>query len=63
MITDNALRLEVKQLKVYKDINYKELSQELGIKPKSFYGWLKEDFNLSAANKRKLDLIISRYKD
>jgi len=63
MITDNALRLEVKQLKVYKDINYKELSQELGIKPKSFYGWLKEDFNLSAANKRKLELIVSRYKD
>lgn len=63
MITDNALRLEVKQLKVYKDINYKELSEELGIKPKSFYGWLKEYFNLSAANKRKLELIVSRYKE
>ena len=63
MITDNALRLAVKQLKVYKDISYKELSEELGIKAKSFYGWLKEDFNLSATNKRKLDLIISRYKD
>lgn len=63
MITDNALRLEVKQLKVYKDISYKELSEELGIKPKSFYGWLKEDFSLSAANKRKLELIVSRYKE
>ena len=63
MNTDTALRNEVKGLKAYKNINYKALSEELGIKPKSFYGWLKEDFNLSSANKRKLELIVSRYKD
>ena len=63
MINDNTLRLEVKSLKIYKDINYKELSQELGIKPKSFYGWLKDDFNLSTANKSKLELIIRKYKE
>ena len=63
MITDSTLRLEVKLLKVYNNIRYKELSEKLGIKSKSFYGWLKEDFNLSDENKRKLSLIISEYKE
>lgn len=63
MLTDTALRLEAKALKIYRDISYKELSEELGIKPKSFYGWMNEDFNLSSSNKRKLEQIVKRYKE
>lgn len=62
MITDNALRHDVKCLKAFNNVSYKELSSQIGIKPKSLYAWLKEDFNLSAENKRKLELIIKSYK-
>lgn len=62
MIDDNTLRLEVRQLKINKNISYKDIGLELGIKVKSFYGWIRGSYNLNDANKRKLELIISKYK-
>lgn len=62
MISDNALRNEIKLLKAFQGINYKDISQKLGIKQRSFYAWIKADFNLSSANKYKLSLIINEYK-
>lgn len=51
---DDTLRQEVKLLKVYKDISYKELSQHLGIKPKSFYNWLHGEYDFSEKTADKL---------
>lgn len=63
MITDLELRKEVRALKAFYNIKYKSISEELGIKQNSFYGWLKNDFSLSSSNKRKLECIIKRYKE
>lgn len=62
MYSDNQLRQQIKFLKVLNNINYKTISNELGIKPKSFYSWLKGSFNLSPENNRKLETIINKYR-
>ena len=63
MITDNVLRKEVRGLKAFYNVKYKTISEELGIRQNSLYSWLKNDFDLSTTNKRKLELIIKRYKE
>lgn len=62
MYSDDYLRRQIKLLKALNDINYKSISNELGIKPKSFYSWLKGAFNLSSENNRKLETIINFYR-
>ena len=39
-MNDKTLRTEVKKLKVYQDIKYKEIAELLEIKESSFYSWL-----------------------
>ena len=51
---DNTLRQEVKLLKVYKNISYKDLSQYLGIKTKSFYNWLHGEYDFRERTADKL---------
>lgn len=60
---DNTLRQEVKLLKVYKDISYKEIAQLLGIKAKSFYNWLHGEYNLSDRTADKLHSICMELAD
>ena len=54
---DNTLRNEVKLLKVYKDVSYKQIAQLLGIKAKSFYNWLHGEYNFSEHTAEKLHSI------
>lgn len=51
---DDALRQEVKLLKAYKNVSYKELSQQIGIRTKSFYNWLHGEYDFSERTADKL---------
>ena len=42
----DKLRKEVKQLKVFNDITYKEISEYLEIQKNSFYNWLRGYYDL-----------------
>lgn len=46
-MNNEILRKQVKELKVYQDINYKEIAEYLEIQRNSFYNWLKGYYNLS----------------
>ena len=58
-MNDKTLRTEVKKLKVYQDIKYKEIAELLEIKESSFYSWLQGRYNFSAERKRHLQAIIN----
>ncbi len=60
---NEALRKQVKELKVYQDITYKELAEYLEIQRNSFYNWLKGYYNLSDDKQRKLNEIINNLKE
>lgn len=51
---DNTLRQEVKLLKVYKNVSYRQLAEQLGIKTKSFYNWLHGEYDFSERTANKL---------
>lgn len=57
-ISDDILRLKIKQLKVFQGISYKEVASMLEVKPISFYSWVKGKYNFSKANKVLLRDII-----
>ena len=59
---DDILRVEVKALKAFHDINYKQIADELGVKQRSFYNWLAGQFDFSANRKRRLNNIIKQKK-
>ena len=40
-MNNEKLRTEVRKLKVYQDIQYKEIAEYLEVKNSSFYNWLK----------------------
>lgn len=65
MIKDNiqdSLRFEVKQLKAVKDISYKEVSELLGMNTRSFYAWLKNNYNLGEEKQCKLFNIVKELR-
>lgn len=55
---DNRLRQEVKLLKVYKNVSYKQLAEDLGIKTKSFYNWLHGEYSFSDKTAERLHNIL-----
>lgn len=55
---DNTLRQEVKLLKVYKNISYRQLAEQLGIKTKSFYNWLHGEYSFSDRTAERLHSIV-----
>lgn len=59
----DKLRKEVKQLKVFNDITYKEISEYLEIQKNSFYNWLKGYYNLSDEKVDRLKEIICNLKE
>lgn len=60
---NEALRKQVKELKVYQDITYKELAEYLEIQRNSFYNWLKGYYNLSDEKQKQLWDIINNLKE
>lgn len=58
-MNDDYLRTEVKKLKLYQDIKYKEIAELLEIKECSFYAWLQKRYKFSAERKRHLWAIIN----
>lgn len=59
----DKLRKEVKQLKVFNDITYKEISEYLEIQKNSFYNWLRGYYNLSDEKVDRLKEIICNLKE
>ena len=60
---NEALRKQVKELKVYQDITYKELAEYLEIQRNSFYNWLKGYYNFGDDKQRLLQEIINNLKE
>lgn len=52
------MRNQVKNLKVFQNISYKEIASYLEIHKNSFYNWLKGYYNLSEENEKRLTEII-----
>lgn len=51
---NDTLRRQVKELKCYHDIQYKDIAEMLGITPSSFNSWLKGYYNFGADKTAKL---------
>ena len=62
MFDDEFLRKEVKALKAFQGITYKEIAEKLEIKQRSMYNYLRGEFDLGAKKKRKLYFIIKQMK-
>lgn len=60
---NDFLRKEVKSLKVYQDIQYKEIAELLEIQRASFYNWLKGYYNFGEEKQRRLKEIICDLKE
>lgn len=58
MMNDNTLRKEVRKLKAFQQITYKEISELLECSTSSIYSWLRGNFNFSPERKRHLQAII-----
>ena len=59
---DEMLRKEVKALKAFQGITYKQIADKLEIKQRSMYNWLRGEFDLGANKKRKLYQILKQMK-
>lgn len=60
---NDFLRNEVKYLKVYQNVQYKEIAELLEIQNASFYNWLKGYYNLGVEKQRRLKEIIVDLKE
>ena len=60
---NDFLRKQVKALKAFQDISYKELANYLSIRDTSFYNWLKGYYDLSEKKQQELQEIISNLKE
>ena len=60
---NDKLRVEVKLLKAFQSISYKEIAYYLEISPDSFYNWLKGYYELGYTKQKKLEEIIGCLKE
>lgn len=60
---DNKLRTEVRLLKAYQNITYKELAELLEIRVDSFYNWMNGAYNFGKARQNRLQEIINAIKE
>ena len=63
MLSQEVLRKEVKAAKAFHNISYKSMAEQIQIKQKSFYSWLKGDYSLSYQKQRDLEKYILRFKE
>lgn len=56
---DDTLRQNVRLLKVYKNVSYKDIAQRLGIRTNSFYNWLRGEYSFSQGTANKLKYIVA----
>lgn len=60
---NNELRKEVRALKAFQSVRYKELAELLEIRIDSFYNWLSGYYNLGEQKQRRLKEIIDTLKE
>lgn len=60
---NNYLRIEVKKLKIYQSISYKEIASYLEIPYTSFICWLKGYYNFGVSKQTRLNIIIDNLKE
>lgn len=60
---NDKLRKEVKLLKVFQDISYKEIAELLEIRTDSFYNWLCGYYDLGNKKQERLLDIIDTLKE
>lgn len=61
-MNDN-LRYQVKELKIYQGIAYKEIAEYLEVSKNSFYNWLKGYYELSFEKEQRLKEIVGTLKE
>ena len=54
-------RAQVRMLKVFKNVSYASIADELGINHTSFYNWLRGQYHFSHDRAVELQNIIDRY--
>ena len=60
---NDELRKQVKLLKAFNDITYKELASYLDIKTNSLYNWLRCQYDLSEEKQKQLYDVICNLKE
>ena len=60
---DEYLRKQVKYLKVFQNIRYKEIAEYLEMNIGSFYNWLRGNYNFSEDKITALNTIINNLKE
>ena len=60
---NEILRNEVKLIKVYQGVSYKELAEYLDIRQDSFYSWLKGRYDLGEQKQQLLKEILDTIKE
>lgn len=60
---NEKLRNEVKLIKIYQGVSYKELAEYLDIRQDSFYSWLKGRYNLGEQKQIALQEILDTIKE
>ena len=60
---NNILRNQVKELKIYQNITYRELAEYLEISRNSFYNWICGYYNLGDEKQQRLKEIINNLKE
>lgn len=63
MMNDEMLRTCCKQAKVFSNISYKTIANEIGVSQDSFYSWIKGNYDFSYARARVLEHYLSRLKE
>lgn len=63
MNTCDNLRIQVKELKCYQDITYKEIAELLEIKQSSFLNFLHNQYDLGIQKQERLQEIINDLKE
>lgn len=59
----DRLRKEVKLLKAFQKISYKEIASYIELTPKSFYNWLNGQYELGEEKQKRLKEIIELLKE
>lgn len=62
-MNDDILRHQVKLLKALQGVSYKQIAEEIGIKPDSLCSWLRCNYSFSDDRIGRLKQVIEGYKD